>query len=174
MLPVSISRQHAPTPPQPSPFRQWPCAWEQTSSAWHYRSGLGAQNWHLITRRNEFSVLCTETCTDRSAKLTVFSRFSAWVFHEHSTRKDQSFNLLVLLRVPAIAWKPFCTAKGDSLLKGCSSLANLTTMNLGQLSFVRKISSSDFESESESGLVLFLRFGKAKEAIFRRKVIHHT
>ena len=47
MLPVSTTRQHAPTPPQPSPFRRWPCAWEQKSSTWRHRSGLGAQNWIL-------------------------------------------------------------------------------------------------------------------------------
>ena len=134
---------------------------------------------HLITPRDEFSVLCTETCTGRSTKLTVFSRFSALILLEHSTRKDPSLQLLVLFRVTAIAWNPFCTAKGDSLLNFFSSLAYLTTMNLGQLSFVRKSSLSDSESESESGLVLlfyfiFLLFGKAKGAIFRRKVIHHT
>ena len=49
---------------------------------------------HLITPRDEFSVLCTDTCTSRSTKLTVFSRFSAWVFLEHSTKKDPSLGAL--------------------------------------------------------------------------------
>ena len=31
MLPVSTTRQRALTPPQPSPFRRGPCAWEQRS-----------------------------------------------------------------------------------------------------------------------------------------------
>ena len=113
------------------------------------------------------NVLCTETCTGRSTKLTVLSRFSAWVFLKHSTRKDPSLNLLVLLRVLAIAWKPFYTAKGDSLLNGRSSLADLTTINLGQLSFVRKSLLAVSESESSSVLVLLLLFGKAKEAMLR-------
>ena len=47
MLPVSITRQHAPTPPQPSPLQQGLCAWEQWSSTWRHRSGLGAPNWTL-------------------------------------------------------------------------------------------------------------------------------
>ena len=45
MLPVSRTRQHAPTPPQHSPLRRGACAWEQRSSTWHHRSGLGAQSW---------------------------------------------------------------------------------------------------------------------------------
>ena len=45
------------------------------------------------------NVLCTETCTGRSTKLTVFSRFSAWVFLEHYTRKDTSLNLLSVLEL---------------------------------------------------------------------------
>ena len=47
MLPASVTRQHAPTPPQPSPLRQGLCAWEQRSSTWRHRSGLGAPNWTL-------------------------------------------------------------------------------------------------------------------------------
>ena len=53
----------------------------------------------------------------------------------------------------AIAWKPFCTAKGDSSLKGLSSLADVGTTNLGQLSSVKKSSLAELESKSSSGLV---------------------
>ena len=118
---------------------------------------------HLITPRDEFSILCT------------------WVFLEHFTRKDPSLNLLVLLRVPAIAWKPFCTAQGDSLLNGRSSLADLTTIKLGQLSFVRKSSLSVSESESSSVLVGFcccccccLLFGKAHKHFHLNMIFHHV
>ena len=93
----------------------------------------------LITPREEFKLLCTETCTGRLTNVTVFNRFSALGLLEHPTRKDPSLSLLVLLRVPAIAWKPFCTVKGDSLLRGFSSLADVRTTNMGQLSFLRKV-----------------------------------
>ena len=53
--------------------------------------------------------------------LFVQSRFWAWALLPHSTRKDPSLNLLMLLGVPATAWKPFWIAKGDSLLSGRSS-----------------------------------------------------
>ena len=68
----------------------------------------------------------------------------------------------------------FCTVKGDSLLKGVSSLADVITMNLGQVSIVTKGSLTEAESTSSSFLVLFVDLQKAEEAIFRRKVIHHT
>ena len=59
-------------------------------------------------------------CTSQSTKLTVFSRFSAWVLLEHSTRNDPSLNLLVLLRDAAINWKTFCTELTASVLKKSS------------------------------------------------------
>ena len=69
---------------------------------------------------------------DWSVNKSVRSRFWSWALLPHSTRKDPSLNLLMLLRVPATVWKPFWTAKGDSLLSGRSSLDS-TTRNLGQL-----------------------------------------
>ena len=70
---------------------------------------------------------------DWSVNKSVRSRFWAWALLPHSTRKDQSLNLLMLFRVPATTWKPFWTANGDSLLNGRSSLDDSTTRNLGQL-----------------------------------------
>ena len=68
-----------------------------------------------------------------------------------------------------------CTSKGDSLLNGRSSLADLTTINFGQLSFVRKSSLSVSDSESSSLLVLFvfLFFGKDREDIEKEGVSSH-
>ena len=87
-----------------------------------------------------------------STNVTVFNRFSAWALLEHSTRKDPSLNLLVLLRVLAIAWKRFCIAKGDSLLRGSYSLADDRKTNLGQLSFIKKGSLTESESTPSFGL----------------------
>ena len=42
---------------------------------------------------------------------------------------------LALFRIPATVWKPFCTANGDSLFRGFSSLADDRITNLGQLLF---------------------------------------
>ena len=70
MLPISTTRQHAPTPPQPSPFRRWPCAWEQRSSTWRHRSGLGAQNWTLTQppdHRFNLFFLFTTSANDTAA-----------------------------------------------------------------------------------------------------------
>ena len=94
---------------------------------------------HLITPREELKVLCPKTWTGQSTNVTVFNRFSAWALLEHSIRKDQSLSLLLLLRAPAIAWRPFCTVKEDSFLRGFSWLTDVRTTNLGQLSFVKKI-----------------------------------
>ena len=89
-------------------------------------------------------------------------------FHEEGSVS----NLLVLLRVPAVAWKPFCTAKGDSLLSGFSSLADVRTIYLRQLSLVMNKSVSESESSS-SGLVRFIHLCNAEdpteEAISREK-----
>ena len=64
MLPVSTTQQHAPTPPQPSPFRRWPCAWKQRSSTWRLRSGLGAKNWTLTLPPRSKSVTKEFTSVD--------------------------------------------------------------------------------------------------------------
>ena len=47
------------------------------------------------------NVLWIETLTGLSINLFVQSRFWAWALLPHSTRKDPSLNLLMLLRVPA-------------------------------------------------------------------------
>ena len=68
----------------------------------------------------------------------------------------------MLLRVPATAWNPFWTAKGDSLLSGRSSLDDSTTRNLGQLLqelLERSLSESVSESWSLSRNLLFLIVG---------------
>ena len=77
----------------------------------------------------------------------------------------------MLFRVPAIAWKPFCIAKGDSLLRADSSLAEFITKYLGQFSLL--IYSSLSESESEICLFCILRLS-TEEAIFGNKGINHN
>ena len=86
-----------------------------------------------MTPRDEFNALCMETHTGLSTNQVVLRRPIACDFLACSTRKDRSLNLLILLRVPATAWKPFWTAKGNSLLSGRSSFDDSTTRNLGQL-----------------------------------------
>ena len=66
-------------------------------------------------------------------KSVVLRKPIACDFLAHSTRKDPFLNLLMLLRVPATAWKPFWTAKGNSLFSGRSSLDDSMTRNHGQL-----------------------------------------
>ena len=95
--------------------------------------------WLLVTS-SWFYVL---TCIGRSTKLVVFNRLITWAFRLRLTRKEPSRNLFVLLWVPAIAWKPYCMAKGDSLCREASTLADFTTRNLGH---VTKRSYSESES----------------------------
>ena len=80
-----------------------------------------------MTPRHEFSALWMETRIGLSTNRVVLRRPIACDFLAHSNRKDSSLNLLMLLRVPATAWNPFWTAKGDSLLSGRSSLDDSTT-----------------------------------------------
>ena len=79
------------------------------------------------------------------------------------------------LRDRAIAWKPFCTVKGDSLLSGFSLLAD--NYIPGPVIMVMNKSVSESQSSS-SGLVLFTHFGNSEdpteEAIFGEKGIHRT
>ena len=82
---------------------------------------------------DKFNALWMETCTGLSTNWAVLRRPITCDFLAHSTRKDPSLNLLMLLRVPATTWKPFWTAKGDSLLSGRSSLDDSMTRNRGQL-----------------------------------------
>ena len=89
-----------------------------------------------MTPRGEFNALWMETRTGLSTNRVVLRRPIACDFLAHSTgctRKDPSLNLLMHLRVPATAWNPFWTAKGDSLFSGRSSLDDSTTRNHGQL-----------------------------------------
>ena len=51
--------------------------------------------------------------------------------------------------VPAVAWKPFCIARGDSLLRGYSSLAEVITKYLCQLSLLIYSTLSKSDSDSE-------------------------
>ena len=111
-----------------TPTTPWSFSSSQIST-----SVMSARSRHLITPQEEFRVLWIETLTGLLINLFVRSRFWAWALLPHSTRKDPSLNLLMLLRVPATAWKPFWTANGDSLLSGRSSLDDSTTRNLGQL-----------------------------------------
>ena len=89
----------------------------------------------------------------------ILRRPIACDFLAHSIRKDPSLNLLMLLRVPATAWNPFWTAKGDSVLSGRSSLDDSTTRNLGLLLIVfqkRSLSESVSKSWSLSRNLLFV------------------
>ena len=70
----------------------------------------------IITLSEEFKVLWTETLTSLSINRFVRSRFWAWALLPHSTKKEPSLSLLMFFRVPAMAWKPFWTAKRDNLL----------------------------------------------------------
>ena len=112
-----------------------------------------------MTPRDEFNALWMETCIGLSMNRMVLRRPVACNFLAHSTRKDPSFNLLMLLKVQATAWNPFWTAMGNSLLSGRSSLDNSTTRNLGQLLLVlqkRLLSEYVSESWSLSRNLLFL------------------
>ena len=109
---------------------------------------------HRITPREEFSVLWIENCTALSTNLTVFSKISAWVLFRHSTRKQPSRSLLVLFRVPAIAWKPFCTAKGESLLRKRFSSLPFMIKTRDQLLRLMKFSLSESVSVSFRLLLL--------------------
>ena len=113
-------------------------------------SDIPDKSLHQITPLDEFSALWIVTCTGLSTKCSVFNKFIAWAVWLHSTRKEPSLNLLIFFRVPAIAWKPFCTAKGDSLFRGRSSLADFINRNLGQVSHVKNCSLSEFVSDSTS------------------------
>ena len=64
--------------------------------------------------------------------------------------------------------------EGRQLAQRFSSLADVRTTNLGQLSFVKKSSLSESESKSSSGRVRLTFLWNAEEAIFRKTVIHHT
>ena len=103
-----------------------------------------------MTPSDEFSALWMETRIGLSTNRVVLRRPIACNFLAHSSRKEPYLNLLRLLRVPAIAWKPFWIANGDSLLGGKSSLDDSTTRNLGQLLLVLQ-KRSLLESVSESG-----------------------
>ena len=94
-----------------------------------------------------------ETFTGPSTDFTVSKRFVACAFRPHSSTKEPSLSLLMLFRVPAIAWKPFCKAKGDSLLRSDSFTCyrQVITKYLGQLSSFMYSSLP----ESESELVMF-------------------
>ena len=109
--------------------------------------------------RDALNALWMETRTGLSTNRVVLRRPIACDFLAHSTRKDPALNLLMLLRVPATAWNPFWTAKGDSLLRGRSSLDDSTTRNLGQLLqelYERSLSESVSESWPLSRNLLFL------------------
>ena len=87
-----------------------------------------------MTPRDEFNALWMETRTGLSTNRVILRRPIACDFLAHSTRKDPSLNLLMLLRVPATAWNPFWTAKGDNLLSGRSSrdLGVMATLSVRQ------------------------------------------
>ena len=102
-----------------------------------------------MTSRDEFSDLWMETCTGLSTNRVVVRRPTACDFLAYSTRNEPTLNLLMLLRVPAITWNPFWITKGDSLLRGRSSLDDSTTRNHGQLLLVLQ-KHSLLESMSES------------------------
>ena len=110
---------------------------------------LADNSWQQMTPRDEFSDLWMETCTGLSMNRVVVRRPTACDFLVYSTRKEPSLNLLMLLRVLAIAWNPFWITKGDSLLRGRSSLDDSTTRNHGQLLLVLQ-KCSLLESVSES------------------------
>ena len=59
-----------------------------------------------MTPRDEFNALWMETRTGLSTNRVVLRRPIACDFLAHSTRKDPSLNLSMLLRVPATAWNP--------------------------------------------------------------------
>ena len=126
-----------------------------------------------MTPRDEFSALWIETRMGRSKNWVVLRRPITCSFLAHSTRKDPSLNLSMLLRVPATAWNPFWMAKGDNLLRGRLTLADSTTRNLGQLAVVsRKLSFS--ESVSVSWLLSLNRLCLFLGAVLWLLMIHYT
>ena len=67
---------------------------------------LADNSWQQMTPRDEFSDLWMETCTGLSMNRVVVRRPTACDFLVYSTRKEPSLNLLMLLRVLAIAGIP--------------------------------------------------------------------
>ena len=121
------------------------------------RKGNGSAAKSVKDHTNLLSILSIHSSrhfTGRFTNFTVFNRLVACVFRAHSARKGPSLNLFILFRVPAIAWTPFCIAKGDSLLRDDSSLAEVITKYLGQLSLLMY----SFYCPSQSSSLSFVQF----------------